>query len=274
MQAESIKNHPNKKILRRDFRHFLQDELSSRCTRNPNYSLRSFAKALEVSPSALSAMMNEKRPITDKMKEKLGLRLGLSLEEIKKMISQPHGNSKLKDESLPADLFQQLTLDTFSVISEPHHYGLLELMKVQNFKWDPRWIAQRLNKTVSEIHIAIERLERIGLLERTDGGEFIDVTHGFSTDIREGLSSQAQRRFQERSLEQAIAAIQTVPVEFRDNTSMTLAINARDVDQAKKFIKDFRRKFCAKLESSPTLTEVYQLTISFVPLTNLTGDKK
>lgn len=273
MESELKPRDLKKRISRRDFRHYLQDELSSRCARNPNYSLRSFAKALSISPSALSALINGKRPITNNMKEKLGLKLGLSLEDIRQMIARPHGNSKNHDETIPPDLFRQITIDTFSIISEPHHYALLELMKTEGFRWDSKWIGKRLNKTVSEINIVIERLERVGLLERDHSGKLVDSTSGFSTDIRDGLSSQAQRRFQERSLEKSIEALRTVPIDRRDNTSMTMAINQNDLPQAKKMIKEFRRQFCRKLEMSPSLDEVYQLTISFIPLSMLPGEK-
>jgi plasmid maintenance system antidote protein VapI len=256
---------------RRDFRHFLQDELALRCQRNSSYSLRSFAKLLDISPSALSALLNAKRPITHKMKERLGLNLGLSLSEIKNLKSNPHGNTKLGTDSIDGESFHQVTIDMFTIISEPYHYALLELTKTEGFSWESRWLAQRLKITVSEINIAIERLERVGLLERDNDGKLFDSTKGFSTDIREGLSSQAQRQFQKRSLEQAISAVQTIPFSERDNTSMTMAINAKDLPKAKQMIKEFRRRFCGQMEASSSLNEVYQLTISFIPLTTPNG---
>ncbi|MNJ96830.1 hypothetical protein D3C87_145630 [compost metagenome] len=258
---------------KRDFRHLLQEELAARCARNPNYSLRSYAKFLEVSPSALSALLNGKRPLTDKMKERLGLKLGLSLKEMQNLRSKPHGNSKLTTSEGLENSFQQITLDTFAIISEPYHYALLELFKTEDYTQDARWISQRLQITVSEVNFALERLERVGLLEKDDDGIYSDTTKGFSTDIRDGLTSQAQKRFQEKSLQQAIQAVQTVPVEHRDNTSMTMAIQTADLPKARQMIKDFRRRFCTHMESNPDLNEVYQLTIAFTPLTNLTPKK-
>lgn len=81
----------------KDFRLFLQDELSTRCARNPSYSLRSFAKLLEISPSALSALINGKRPLTNKTKERLGLKLGIKPEQLKNFKASHHGNRKHVD---------------------------------------------------------------------------------------------------------------------------------------------------------------------------------
>ncbi len=251
----------------RDFRIFLQDELTNRCARNPNYSLRAFAKFLEISPSALSALINGKRPISQKTKQRLGIKLGLQLRELEKFKVTPHGNRKNLD-AVDRKEFQQVTIDTFSIISEPHHYALLELIKTENFKWDTKWIARRLKLTVSEVNIAINRLERVGLLSRNENGELYDTTDGFSTDIRDGLTTEGQRKFQQRSLERAIATITQVPLSMRDNTSVIMAINSVDIPQAKQMLKEFRRKFCRQLENNKQLNEVYQLTLSFIPITS------
>lgn len=247
------------------FRLTLQQELASRCAKNPNYSLRSFAKFLAISPAALSALLNGKRPVTVKMRNRIGFKLGYSVEQLAQFQAKAHGNSKKSAE--PAAPFQQVSLDVFSIISEPYHYALLELLKTHDFQPEPRWLAKRLGLTASEINFAVERLERVGLLAREESGQLIDTSSGFTTDIRDGLTSQAQRRFQTRSLEKAIQAVETQPVELRDNTSVTMAINRADLPKAKAMIKDFRRRLCQELEANPTLDEVYQLTVSFVSLT-------
>jgi plasmid maintenance system antidote protein VapI/DNA-binding transcriptional ArsR family regulator len=264
----------HKKNSKREFRHILQDELTSRCAKNPNYSLRSFAKFLEISPSALSAIINGKRPLTDKMKERLGLRLGVKPQDLQKLYSRPHGNSKNINSEGLADTFQQITIDTFAIISEPYHYAILELLKTEDYVQDAPWIARRLQITPSEVNFALERLERVGLLEKDEDGIYFDTTKGFSTDLREGLTSQAHRRFQQRSLEKAIESVQTVNVEDRDNTSITMAIRHEDISKARQMIKNFRRRFCTEMESVPGLNEVYQLTVAFTPLTKLEKNSK
>ncbi|HAG92455.1 MAG TPA: hypothetical protein DCL41_11310, partial [Bdellovibrionales bacterium] len=56
----------------------LNSEFNKRKGRNPNFSLRSFAKWLKISPAQLSQMMTGKRPITINSAQKIGDRLGLS----------------------------------------------------------------------------------------------------------------------------------------------------------------------------------------------------
>jgi uncharacterized protein (TIGR02147 family) len=259
----------------KDFRLYLQLEFSSRRKRNESYSLRRFAKTLGVSPSALSAMFSGKRPISDRMRERLGFKLGLRPQDLEKFDCRPHGNRKAATpRQEPTADFRQISIDVFQVISEPHHYALLELMKTRSFHWEQKWIAKRLNLSPVDVRAAIERLEKVGLLRRDPTGTLADSTGGFSTDIREGLSNEAQRRFQQASLRQAEKSINEISPNLRDNTSITFAVNSKDIPRAKEMIKTFRRKVCRELESNPQLDEVYQLTIAFTPISRVTEEQK
>lgn len=61
---------------------YLQKEFSARRKRNPRYSLRAFAKSLQLDSSTLSKLLRKKRPLTLNLARAL-LR-GLELDEAKK----------------------------------------------------------------------------------------------------------------------------------------------------------------------------------------------
>src|SRR5437870_2408839 len=107
-----------------DFRHLLQQELLKRCKNNPMYSLRAFARALRIEPSALSSILRNKRPITEKMKRRLGIELGLTPVQLKKFQIPARKAKDLQKSKLD---FQKITLDTFAIISDWYHYAILEL---------------------------------------------------------------------------------------------------------------------------------------------------
>lgn len=263
LSESETKLHPKKG----EFRLYLQEVLLNRCRNNPRYSLRAFAKSLNVSPSALSAMLNMKRPITENAKKRIGLCLGLSLKEISEFNSN-HGQRRRRHAvgAIQGPDFQQVAIDTFAIISDWQHYAILELLKVRGFQSKPAWIASRLGITTSEANIAIERLVRVELLEKDKKGKLKDRTSGFTSDLRDGLTSEAHRRFQQQALKKAIEAVSSVPIELRDNTSITMAINTKDMPIARDQIKTFRRELSNTLESTKTPDEVYQLTISLIPL--------
>jgi transcriptional regulator with XRE-family HTH domain len=70
--------------LEQDFRSFLQDELEKRCKKNPRFSLRAFARTLDVEPSALSKILHGKRSLTPKMLLRMASQLGLPDNEIER----------------------------------------------------------------------------------------------------------------------------------------------------------------------------------------------
>ena len=137
------------------FRRNLQEELLKRCKANPRYSLRGFAQSLDVAPSALSSIMNRKRPLSQKMKLRLGFALGLKSEDI------------LSDKAPTAEKrnYRQINLDTLSFISEWYYDAILELINLPRFKPSRKTIAAKLGLTQSEANIAVEKLERLGLIK-------------------------------------------------------------------------------------------------------------
>ncbi|MDH4468350.1 MAG: TIGR02147 family protein [Bacteriovoracaceae bacterium] len=244
------------------FRFRLQGELLARCRSNSSYSLRAFAKLLEVSPSALSAMLRGKRRITKKSAEKMGLKLGMGLEEIKALQLDGSGGKTV--------LYDQLSLDTYALISDWYHYAILELLRVRPFKSDAAWIAKKIGITKTEVNIAVERLVRIELLEIDEEGQWHDISGGLTTNISEGLTSAASRKLQKQILEMAIQSIDIHDLSKRDNTSLTIALHSDDLLEVKQRIKNFRRSLLDFLErpESKSPNEVYHVSFALNPITN------
>lgn len=256
-------NAETSSLKAKTFKSLLQEELIERCRRNPRYSLRSFAKTLDVSPAALSDMLKGKRAITERSVEKFGFALGLSLKEIEKFKKQTDGAS----ENGKVD-FAQITLDQYALISDWYHYAILELIKIDDFNREIGKIAKALTITKSEANIAIERLERLGLIE-TKKEKINDTSNGFSTNISGNLTSQASKQLQKQILQQSIEALQHVPIELRNHTSMTMAIDPDLMPEAIERIKKFRRELNTFLESKSKPKEVYQLSISLFPISQV-----
>jgi len=253
-----------------DFRLYLQDELLRRCQKNPKYSLRAFAKVLGIGPSALSDILNNKRSLTEPMKIRLGLAIGLKIEELAQYKSNSKKGLKQLSNSVDRKEFQQITLDTYAIISDWYHYAILELIRVKTFKTDLSWIAKVLGITKSEANIAVERLQRVGLLDITEKGKWIDRSaDGLATNINGNLTSVASKKLQKQVLEKSIQALAEVPIEKRNHTSGTFAMNPDDLPMAIEQIKKFRRKIGRQLESNPNLKQIYQLGISLYPVTNI-----
>lgn len=163
-------------IYQNDFKVYLGKELNRRSEKNPNYSLRSFAKSLDVDPSLLSKLISGKRKISDKQIEKIGTLLGLNLRQIESF------KTPLNLEENEREAYR-LSFDQFDIICEWQHYAILEMMTLDAFRPDASWIAKVLKMKESEVCDYIERLKRVGLIVLDNDGNWEDASAGKSTHV-------------------------------------------------------------------------------------------
>lgn len=254
----------------REFRLFLQQELARRCKKNPYFSLRAFARTLNVEVSSLSKILNGKRSLTKKMLHKICSQLGLGPDRVTYFEKRlrPHHRTVAKETVVSKKTeCAQLTLDTFAIISEWYYYAILELATVKDFNPNPSWIAKVLGITVSEVNFAIERLQRVGVLSLTK--DRWEQKAGHLTTIGSNFTAVALRRLQQQILDQARKSLVLVPMEKRDQSAMTVAIDSCKLKEAKQRIKKFRRELCEFMQDGNEQDEVYQLSISLFPVSKV-----
>lgn len=230
-------------------RRYMQNELVRRCRANSSYSLRAFARNLQMDPSTLSQFLRHKRQLSSEQQTVLCEKLGL----------------KLSFEENAEDSYG-LPLDMFELIADWYHYAIFELVTLTDFREDHKWISVRLGISGTEAESAIARLERLDILVRDHKGRLRQGPEMISTTKNE-FTASAFRLMQAQLLELAKKSMTDVPIEFRDQSSMTMAIDDQDLVFVKKQIQVFRRKLCRDLQKRRKRNSVYQLLISFFPLT-------
>ncbi len=255
-----------------DYRQVLQKELMDRCESNPRYSLRAFARDLKLSPSRLSEVLNRKQGLSRQAAEGISKTLGYSDEEAEyfcDLVSLKHARSVKEREDAKIRVFKadfdrqrdelySLQLDSFKIISDWYHLGILELMKVSNFKHDTKWISRRLGVQVIQIELAIERLCRVGLM-KIENERFIAVqSNGW---VPGGIPSSSIRKFHRQVLGKALVAMDTQAVEERFFSTHLLTLNRSDLPKAFEAIADFQKKFCVDLESDISKDLLYCISM-------------
>jgi len=249
-----------------DFRTLLHQELADRCKRNPSYSLRAFAAQLEIDASTLSKILKGKRPLGPQLVQKLGSSIGLNTKEISVFSKIA---DKKEDKSAEQMTFEQITYDRFAVISDWYHFAILELMQVNGFRTEPAWIAKALGMERAEVTAAIERLQRVGLLKVQNDGTWNDISGGNTTSIGPDMMSTAHRRLQQQFLEKASESLVKVPLQERDHSTMTMAVDRSRLPAAREKIKRFRRSLAKFLTEGDVRDEVLNLNIALFPITKL-----
>ena len=257
---------PRDSAHKKDFRDHLKKEFIKRCQKNPKYSLRAFAKQLNISHATLSHVLRGKRPLT--AHTILYLAQGLELKP--RELAQFHiPRERTSHKTIEKLKFTPIEIDTFEVVSDWYHDAILELTKVKQFRGDPRWIAKVLGVSTKQVRTAVKRLQRLNLLKINSAGTWVDEST-FNTTIKSTFTTTALRKYQRQVLQKACRALEEIPFEKRDQSSVTFPIHLQDFPKAKKMIKDFRRKLCNSLKREDVPPEqVYQLSLSFYPLTNV-----
>jgi len=248
-----------------DYVAMLDHELDIRRTRNPAYSLRAFARDLNLPPHHLSEILRGKRGISERLAAKIAGKLGLTDERSDlfcDLVAARHARSQKARTAARARLAQRqvaqeyepLTLDAFKYISDWSHFGILELMKVKSFRANLAWIATALGVSESTVQAAIERLERLGLLQRE--GATWKATH---RNIWAGQEapSQAVKRFHEQILNKGTKALYQQPLAEREFASVLFAISRDKLPHYKRRLREIVLELDAEIESSGERDDVY-----------------
>lgn len=246
----------------------LRSELESRCQRNERYSLRSFARFLEIDPPTLSKILNNQKQPGSRLTKRLANRIGIEPSVTETLIKNP-----LSLKNLPkakAGDYRLIEDDQFHAISHWYYYAILEILEIDDAIHTLDWISKKLGISKPITKTAIDRMARLGFVEKKNR-KWIDKTGGKTTALGKELTSAARRIHQKELLQKGIEALEATPIDLRDQSSMTMAINKSEIPKVKELVTEFRRNLSRYLNSSKNKDEVYNLVISFYPVTKPGG---
>ena len=257
------------------YREWLHKEFESRTRRKPAYSLRAFARDLGIPPPKLSETLRGICGISSKRAEQIARKLRFSPEEKKlfiTLVESEHSRSKTGKANAQERLqslkktqsFSEISLEKFRILSDWQHFAILELTDTMGFQSNPAWIAKRLGLSVEKTKQSLSRLEKFGLLVKNKSGVYSQTLIDLATPT--DIPNKSIKDFHSQMLQQAGIAMEEVPVDERDFSSITMAIDTKDLPLAKEYLREFRRKFCKDLQANETKDRVYSLNIQFFPL--------
>lgn len=242
-------------------------------TKNPRYSLRAFAKALNIPSGRLSEYLSNKRQITFAVAEQISTNLKFDSDLktefmtcVKNYIQNKKGLKKELSQIEKGPKFNFISTDNqdrYRIVADWHHFAILTLMELQSFKSSIKWISKQLGLPEILISESLDRLERLKIIDRSVTPWRLETANLKTSD---DIPSEALKEFHAKNLELAIQKLKTVPVQDRDFSAITVAIDKAKLSFVKGMIRDFRRKLTRILEAGENKDEIYQLSIQFFPL--------
>lgn len=241
---------------------------------NPRFSKRAYAKKLGMSHGPLIEIMNGKRSVSPKLAEKICQKLCLSPKQTKIIVKKIALKNNLNNQGpvdLKSELEYELKEDQFNLIADPIYFAFLNLITLKNESHDLSHLAKRLYLTEEQTKIIIKRLFRLSLIKINKQNRY-ERTHETLKTTDEVLNL-AIRSNQKMQLEKSIQILNgNTPIEKRDFSTITMAINSKKIAAAKKMIRIFQDELALFLEDQKA-DEVYTFCTQFIPQTRL-GETK
>jgi uncharacterized protein (TIGR02147 family) len=237
---------------------------------NPSYSIRAFAKKLQVSSGALSEILAGKRRLTESLAKRIISRLAMRPRDARRLMLL------VQEEYIEASCMGEDTasttvpVDEFELISQWEHFAILSLTETKGFKSDVKWIAERLGISFSKAKRAILRLESLGHLVNEGGKLKRKKTRLQSSD---DIINISVRRSHYGDLDLAKRSLDRDDISIRDFTSITLPADTHLMEMAKKKIRRFQDEMESLFEGNDC-DEVYRMNIQLYPLTKIEGQKE
>ncbi|MDH4468150.1 MAG: TIGR02147 family protein [Bacteriovoracaceae bacterium] len=257
------------------YQKYLKSELSERINKNYRYSMRSFAKTITVDPGDLSRILNGTKILTPAIAKKIISKLSFSTDDKEKFLSsvaEAYEKQGVKRKSFAVKsiirksklkaISEDLTAEKFRIISDWHYFAILQIIKVEGFIHDTKWISKHLNIPELEAKMALQRLLSLRLI-KNDSGKLIRTNEVITAGDTAFTSSAHQKRIKQIT-EKSIFSLENDPISLRNHSTMTISIDPEKISLAKEMIQHFMDDLEKVLETKKKT--VYELQINLFPL--------
>ncbi|RYZ86069.1 MAG: TIGR02147 family protein [Proteobacteria bacterium] len=253
----------------------LKGEYAKRNRANSRYSLRAYARDLEVNSSTLVQILNGKRSLPMKSMYSVMTTLGLSTEERAQFIESvmgskwPEARGELRNRRSDIEIQES----QFAILAEWEHFAFISYFALENIEGTVAGLADHFEISKVRVETVLKNLVQYGLVDQLESGEFRATVKNLSTT--EDVMSAALRASHLETLEMGKSKLSEVEMELRDFSSLTLTLDPEHLDEIKAEIRAFRNRM-DQLAEQYRKRSVYQLAIQLFPLSkkNLSRSRK
>ncbi|MBF0350249.1 MAG: TIGR02147 family protein [SAR324 cluster bacterium] len=267
-----------------DCRSLLKDYFEKCQELDKRYSFRYFSKTLGLSsPGYIQAMLQGKKPVSDRLMENMIHLLGLKKEtrayfEMLVRLDRVDFNSPLYQEyyqaiqTIRSKHLQVKSLDEaqYNCISSWYHWVIREMAMMQGASLKVQWLKRCLNRFVpitgKQIMRIVEDLKEARLLEETDGSL---VVKDPVVNLGDETSAMMLKRYHMGAMEQGILSLNN-KAKDRDYGSVLVATNPEKIQLAREKLRKTRREIMEILQASPEEASlVVSWSYQFFPVAEL-----
>lgn len=258
------------------YRDYLTDVIEEKRARNARYSYRRAAQRIGISSGTLSRILNGSRHLGGSLLPKMISYLGLKRREAE-YFSLLVNFELLTDENRKRQCYRELlrmrternTLvpeENHQFFEQWYHVALFELLRIVKDPSDHAALGAMLLPPVSgpKARRAIEVLKKLGYIHQ-ENDESSCTTEPFLTtgDTWEGVAIHS---FQVAMSTLAAKALDTVPKEERDFSTLTMALSKEAFMKIREVVTNARAEIAAIERECTDPERVYQINLQCFPL--------
>jgi uncharacterized protein (TIGR02147 family) len=248
---------------------FLRAQYEERKKKNSRYSLRAYAKLLGISSGRLSEVLSKKSLLGYRTATKITAKLDLTTKEKSAFLamveSELFNNNRKRYNRKAPSRFRQMPLEEFSIVSDWEYFAMLALIDTKSFKSDESWISKKMGLPVSRVEKVLGDLKSMDLIQTATSG-VITTTHNEISTLTD-VPSEVLRKSNIDAIQRGVDKIAITDVLLRDVTSLTIPVSLSKIREVKAVIQQCKMKIM-KLMDEESTTDVYNLNIQFVPVTD------
>lgn len=248
----------------------LQKRLADAQAANPQYSLRAFSSKVGVHFGALSSILNGKRNVSRELAERIVTRLMLDPQEraeVLELFPVKRSQKELRDEVAQGVVlnarYRELSAQQFKVIAEWEHFAVMALLRCPEKFENASQVAARMGITEARARLVLERLIEMKMVNVESDGSLKRSEENFRTS--DDVADISVRKAHDENLELARKSLYRDSVEERDFSSITVAVDPKNLSMAKERIRQFQDEL-AQLLDTGTKAEVYRVSMQMFPL--------
>lgn len=251
----------------------LQREFNKKKEKNPRYSLRIFARHLDIDHSTLSQIFSKKRGISENLAKKIVSNLTLTHHEKQKFLTSVDtcfARAK-KKKAAAAEKLQQIAKysnsvvvhnDPLNTINHWRHVAVYELVSNKR--------ATNINQLVDVLKIStdlattiVKQLCDLKILADNNGTL---ASTASSVQTLNDIPSAAIAKYHASVAEKAAQSVITHHVLEREFQNLVISFSKGQMEGAKQMIRDFMSEFSTKYYNENPSTEIYSLSVNFFSL--------
>jgi uncharacterized protein (TIGR02147 family) len=156
--------------------------------------------------------------------------------------------------------------DKYEFYKKWYYSAIREILGFFRFNGDYKALAEMVTPAIKPLEAkkSVELLIRLGLIVKNENGEFTPASRFITTG--EQWKSIAIRQFQEETIRLASAALDSVPKEERDISTVTVSLSHDGFEEIRELLKQFRRQVFEIAEKERNANRAFQVNLQLFPL--------